>query len=71
MSELKWDEGVIWEAVLKNDCNLNLGFVRANRDVIESMIKTWIPILISGDSITVTKVEDQKDWVNELERTQD
>lgn len=56
MSNLKWDEDVVWRAELKNMHNAIVQVVEGPRELIESNVKTWIPILIEGDTINLTKV---------------
>lgn len=54
--ELKWDEGVTWRAELKNSFGKVVEIQEGARQVVESRIRGWIPILIAGDTIQITQV---------------
>lgn len=58
MSETKWDKDIIWRAELKNSSDNVIQVVEGPRKLVESNVKTWIPILIEGDSINMKKVND-------------
>jgi len=56
-TESKYDVGVTYRAELVNELGHVVSDVIGCRTVVETKIKKWIPIMITGDTIRLVKIE--------------
>jgi len=56
-TEIKYDVGVTYRAELVNELGHVVSDATGCRTVVETKIKKWIPIMITGDTIRLVKIE--------------